>query len=190
MELLDYILHFGDVLSTVDHRRLLEICRGIEFPEYKIGYDREAMYDMRGHSSQILLSKNNDELYNLVHKIMIKVMPKIYKGYSHINPSNPPLFDKYSGYWLCKYPEGGYLSSHTDADGDAGSVTVSYIINDDYEGGEVVFWDKHKLDKHENSVHVYPSNFLYPHKVNTVTKGVRYSIIVWFSYQKGEQWLI
>ena len=42
MELLDYILHFGDVLSTVDHRRLLEICRGIEFPEYKIGYDREA----------------------------------------------------------------------------------------------------------------------------------------------------
>ena len=121
---------------------------------------------------------------------MIKVMPKIYKGYSHINPPNPPVFDKYSGYWLCKYPEGGYLSSHTDADGDAGSVTVSYIINDDYEGGEVVFWDKHKLDKHENSVHVYPSNFLYPHKVNTVTKGVRYSIIVWFSYQKGEQWLI
>ena len=47
MELLDYILHFGDVLSTVDHRRLLEICRGIEFPEYKIGYDREPMYDMR-----------------------------------------------------------------------------------------------------------------------------------------------
>ena len=41
MELLDYILHFGDVLSTVDHRRLLEICRGIEFPEYKIGYDNE-----------------------------------------------------------------------------------------------------------------------------------------------------
>ena len=30
------------------------------------------MYDMRGYRSQILLSKNNDELYNLVHKIMIK----------------------------------------------------------------------------------------------------------------------
>ena len=65
MELLDYILHFRNVLSRVDHRRLLEICEGIEFPEYKIGYDREAMYDMRGHRSQILLSKNNDELYDL-----------------------------------------------------------------------------------------------------------------------------
>ena len=74
---------------------------------------------------------------------MIKVMPKIYKGYSHINPSNPPLFDKYSGYWLCKYPQGGYLSYHTDVDADAGSVTVSYNINDDYEGGEVVFWKNH-----------------------------------------------
>ena len=74
MELLDYILHFRNVLSRVDHRRLLEICEGIEFPEYKIGYDREAMYDMRGYRSQILLSENNDELYNLVLKVMIKVM--------------------------------------------------------------------------------------------------------------------
>ena len=46
------------------------------------------------------------------------------------------------------------------------------------------------INKQANSVHVYPSNFLYPHEVNPVTKGERYSIIVWFAYQKGEQWLI
>ena len=208
MELLDYILHFGNVLSTVDHRRLLEICRGIEFPDYKAGYDNDEShyYDMNGYRSQILLSSPNEEiecdslllkdnsvvtgeLYDLVHKAMMRVMPKIYKGYAEINPPNPPVFNKYSGYWLCKYPDTGYLSMHTDSDADAGSVTVSYNINEDYEGGEVVFWDKHAIDKHENSIHVFPSNFLYPHEIKPVTKGTRYSVIVWFSYQKGEQWL-
>ena len=189
MELLDYILHFRNVLSRVDHRRLLEICEGIEFPEYKIGYDREAMYDMRGYRSQILLSENNDELYNLVHKVMIKVMPKIYKGYSHINPANPPLFDKYSGYWLCKYPEGGYLSSHADVDADAGSVTTSYAINGNYEGGNIRFWENYNILSGENTAHVYPSNHLFKHEITPVTKGERYSVITWFSYQKGKQWL-
>ena len=190
MELLDYILHFGDVLSTLDHRRLLEICRGIDFPDYKAGNDKDSMYDLHANRAEILLSPNDKELYDLTHKVMLKVMPKIYEGYSEINPPNPPLFDKYSGYWLCKYPEGGYLSYHTDADADAGSVTLSYTINDDYEGGEVVFWNKHTVNKQANSAHVYPSNFLYPHEVKPVTRGERYSIIVWFSYQKGEQWLI
>ena len=50
-------------------------------------------------------------------------------------------------------------------------VTVSYTINDDYEGGEVVFWKNHTINKQANSVHVYPSNFLYPHEVNPVTKA-------------------
>ena len=54
----------------------------------------------------------------------------------------------------------------------------------------MVFWKNHLIDKQANSVHVYPSNILYPHEDNPVTKGERYSIIVWFAYQKGEQWLI
>ena len=126
MELLDYILHFGDVLSPVDHRRLLEICRGVDFPDYKAGNDKDSMYDLHANRGEILLSPDDGELYDLTHRVMLKLMPKIYSGYSEINPPNPPLFDKYSGYWLCKYPEGGYLSYHTDADADAGSVTVSY----------------------------------------------------------------
>ena len=36
MGLLDYIFHYGDVLPTVDHRRLLELVRGLEFLIQKI----------------------------------------------------------------------------------------------------------------------------------------------------------
>ena len=183
MELLDYILHFGNVLSTVDHRRLLEICRGIEFPDYKAGYDNDEShyYDMNGYRSQILLSSPNEEiecdsllmkdssvvtgeLYDLVHKAMMRVMPKIYKGYAEINPPNPPVFNKYSGYWLCKYPDTETVYAHRL--GRRWRICdVSYNINEDYEGGEVVFWNKHTVEKHENSIHVFPSNFLYPHEI-------------------------
>ena len=31
----------------------------------------------------------------------------------------------------------------------------------------------------KGDVLVFPSNFLYPHKVEPVTKGLRYSIISW-----------
>ena len=54
--------------------------------------------------------------------------------------------------------------------------------------GNVLFYPLVE-NKHENSIHVFPSNFLYPHEIKPVTKGTRYSVIVWFSYQKGEQWL-
>ena len=59
-------------------------------------------------------------------------MPKIIESYRWCLPSDD-VFDKYSGYWLCKYPEFGYLSYHTDTDADAASVTASFQINDDYE---------------------------------------------------------
>tara|TARA_B100001996_G_scaffold110328_1_gene83472 strand:- start:4487 stop:4846 length:360 start_codon:yes stop_codon:yes gene_type:complete len=119
----------------------------------------------------------------------MRVMPKIYKSFGDTLPTNP-IYDKYSGYWLCKYPEGGYLTKHADLDGDAGSVTTGFNINDDYEGGQVCFWDEHKIEREANSIHVFPSNHLYQHEVKPVTKGDRYSVIAWFSYQKGRQWLI
>ena len=52
------------------------------------------------------------------------------------------------------------------------------MLNNDYEGGKLIFYDKeYKLKKGE--IIVFPSNFLYPHKVTKITKGERYSFVVW-----------
>ena len=182
-----FMFSYHDVLPEYNHKRLLELCDTFDWPEYDT-CRQETLYNLHGYRSQQLLSPDNGEIYDLIHKAMMKIMPKIYRDYSEINPPNSPEYDKYSGHWLCKYPENGYLSIHTDADGDAGSVTASFNINDNYEGGEICFWGDTNLDKHSNSIHVYPSNLLYPHEVKPVTKGTRYSVIVWFSYQKGQDW--
>jgi predicted 2-oxoglutarate/Fe(II)-dependent dioxygenase YbiX len=43
----------------------------------------------------------------------------------------------------------------------------------------LVFWQDQKIELKAGSIMIFPSNFLYPHKVVEVTKGVRYSYVSW-----------
>ena len=87
-----------------------------------------------------------------------------------------------SGYELLKYPEGCFYTEHTDSfKARPRAVSCSFILNDDFEGGEFAFFNrelKYKLGK--GDAIMFPSNFMYPHEVMPVTQGTRYSIITWF----------
>jgi predicted 2-oxoglutarate/Fe(II)-dependent dioxygenase YbiX len=87
-----------------------------------------------------------------------------------------------SGYDLLKYEVGQFYTQHTDSFKDRPrAVSCSFILNDDYEGGEFAFFDrelKYKLKK--GSCIMFPSNFMYPHEIMPVTSGTRYSIVTWF----------
>jgi predicted 2-oxoglutarate/Fe(II)-dependent dioxygenase YbiX len=87
-----------------------------------------------------------------------------------------------SGYELLKYPEGCFYIEHTDSFKAAPrAISCSFMVNDDFEGGEFAFFNrelKYKLEK--GDALLFPSNFMYPHEVMPVTKGTRYSIITWF----------
>lgn len=65
--------------------------------------------------------------------------------------------------------------------GDKGVPVLSFlgILNDNYEGGEFIMFDDYKLDLKAGSLVVFPSNFLFPHRVNSITKGTRYSYVSW-----------
>lgn len=67
-------------------------------------------------------------------------------------------------------------------DGDLKGIPVLSIIinfNDDYEGGDLIFWDNYKVDLSEGDVVMFPSLFLFPHRVEEVTKNMRYSGVSW-----------
>ena len=87
-----------------------------------------------------------------------------------------------SGYDLLKYEENGFYKQHVDSfKAVPRSVSCSFMLNNDFEGGEFAFFNKelkYKLEK--GDALLFPSNFMYPHEVMPVTKGVRYSIITWF----------
>jgi len=86
-----------------------------------------------------------------------------------------------------RYQKDQIMRKHSDHikslfEGDVRGIPVLSIIinfNDNYEGGDLIFWDDHKVDLGEGDVVVFPSLFLFPHRVEEVTKNIRYSGVAW-----------
>jgi len=87
-----------------------------------------------------------------------------------------------SGYELLRYSKGCFYIQHVDSFKERPrAVSCSFILNDDFNGGDFAFFDrklKYKLEK--GDALMFPSNFMYPHEIMPVTQGTRYSIITWF----------
>ena len=86
---------------------------------------------------------------------------------------------------ILKYKNQGHYKFHTDSHlQQPRTLSIIYLLNNDYEGGDLIFKSPGeekitKILKKPNKVIVWPSNFMYPHKVTPITKGIRYSIVSW-----------
>jgi predicted 2-oxoglutarate/Fe(II)-dependent dioxygenase YbiX len=59
-------------------------------------------------------------------------------------------------------------------------LSVLGLLNDDFQGGEFLMFDEEKEIKLKaGDIMIFPSVFLYPHRVAPVTKGVRHSFVSW-----------
>lgn len=93
----------------------------------------------------------------------------------------------YSQVRFNRYDEGTAMKLHCDHihslfDGERKGIptlTLLGTLNEDYEGGEFLMWGDTAIEIPAGSVAVFPSNFLYPHQVDAVTKGVRHSYVSW-----------
>ena len=93
----------------------------------------------------------------------------------------------YSKIKFIRYSPGQTMQNHCDHihdmfEGERKGIPILSIIgilNDDYEGGELIMFEDKKIDTKKGDLLIFPSNFLYPHKVTPVTKGVRYSYVSW-----------
>jgi predicted 2-oxoglutarate/Fe(II)-dependent dioxygenase YbiX len=126
-----------------------------------------------------VIQKNKDVRHKLDNAIFdgaSKCIREYNTKFSHCK------IEEDSGYELLKYPEGCFYIEHTDSfKARPRAVSCSFILNNDYEGGEFAFFNrelKYKVEK--GDALMFPSNFMYPHEVMPVTKGTRYSIITWF----------
>lgn len=58
-------------------------------------------------------------------------------------------------------------------------VSIVGSLNDDFEGGRLIFNNDYDFELKTGEVVVFPSTFLYEHKVTAVSKGQRYSFVSW-----------
>jgi predicted 2-oxoglutarate/Fe(II)-dependent dioxygenase YbiX len=89
---------------------------------------------------------------------------------------------KDSGYALLRYKEGQFITQHVDNFTHMPrTLSCSFALNSNYEGGEFMFFDRSLTVRvPKGSAILFPSNFMYPHEILPIAKGVRYSIITWF----------
>ena len=86
---------------------------------------------------------------------------------------------------LLKYKPGGNYKIHTDHFSiTARALSIIINLNEDYKGGDLVFTDQKekeikRLKLNKRSIVFFPSNFMYPHSIEPITKGTRYSIVAW-----------
>ncbi len=98
-----------------------------------------------------------------------------------------PGWQGFSNLKFIKYPPGTKMEKHCDHihslyDGVHKGIpilTVIGVLNDDFTGGEFVLFDDYKLDLQQGDIIVFPSVFLFPHAINEVISGTRYSVISW-----------
>jgi len=102
---------------------------------------------------------------------------------------NTPFFNTWQGHSLLKYikyPVETGMKMHVDFihelfDGQRRGIpilTVVGLLNDDFEGGEFnLIGVDQKIAA--GDIMVFPSTFMYPHKIKVITKGCRHSFQSW-----------
>jgi len=94
---------------------------------------------------------------------------------------------------ITKYKKNGHYDFHQDGNGFSRydspenkflhsrtrKLSMTIVLNEDYEGGEFEFFDDKNLIKEKmGTIIVFPSYMV--HKVRPVIKGIRYSLVAWF----------
>ena len=129
----------------------------------------------------------NESFTNVKHARILR--KKFYElGLEYLNKknvSNVTGLKRHVDLQILKYTAGGFYTFHSDYHfSQPRNLSLVYILNDDFEGGNLTFYNiekniqiKTKMKK--NSIVVFPSNFIFPHTVEPVTKGIRYSCVGW-----------
>jgi len=124
-------------------------------------------------------SLSNVHWHNLLASYFMRTYSEYCEFYKHFSVTN--IIDISA----LRYKQGCFYSVHTDHHAEIPrTLSLIYLLNNDYEGGELVFHDpvdnsKHPIEIKPNRVIIWPSNSLFPHEVKEVTKGTRYSVVSW-----------
>ena len=135
------------------------------------------IFDDRIRQSDIVWV-NDEWIYDLVMPYMLTANEQAGWKYNIVSAEECQITRYTPGEFYTWHKDG--LGSHKEVydNGNTRKITISVTLNSDFEGGELQF---HGLTTHTleaGSIVVFPS-FL-DHRVTPVTKGIRYSLIIWF----------
>ena len=199
----DYLFHKKDFLdkdfckSVVENLKVSEWERhdftGYETndPEHGFGWQREVKSTPSGNEEPDFLGHTGSgwkEFQAETNNYIIRQLSSALSEY--IRSFGYKWFNGWNGYSVIKflrYSETQQMAEHCDHisslfDGNVKGIPMLSVVgqlNEDFDGGEFVMFGDKVIDFESGDVIIFPSNFMYPHRVDPVTKGARYSYVSW-----------
>ena len=123
--------------------------------------------------------RNGEKYYDDIKNCFMTVIKKYREKHEDF------VCQRHTDFRMNKYSEGGFMSRHVDNIHHSHGQEYGYpqasallFLNDDYEGGHFHISGL-RYETKKGSAIIFPSNFMFPHEVNLITKGTRYSIVTW-----------
>jgi hypothetical protein len=124
--------------------------------------------------------KNNPSVFTeLSAKIDEKLLPTV-DDYRSLYSAHHWTINE--GWQLLKYGKDNHFVKHYDDSKQyPRTLSMSYYLNEDYEGGEIEFVNFNlKIKPVADQMIMFPSNYVYTHTVHPVVSGTRYAIVGWW----------
>ena len=186
MNVQDYVKIYDDFLDKKTCKALVKELKKAEWREHSFYQAHNNQYVSFDKELSVCYNEGSEHTKVLQAKMWFAIEQYILKDFAYMKE----WFSGWNGYTQVRfnrYNTDTRMKLHCDHihsmfDGNRKGVpTLSILgsLNDDYEGGELIFWESHKIELKAGSIMIFPSNFMYPHKVVEVTKGTRYSYVSW-----------
>lgn len=186
MEIKDCILITKNCLTKGNIKTLMKIVDETKYEEAKILNENGLVLNTEERKVKEkpfrLDSESMTEFHwlNYLGSIFMNGNNNYYKTFN-LDPQSNSLLN----ISILRYENSDHYKFHIDSGKDINrTLSMILMVNDDYEGGDLLFKDilNNKeiiIPKKAGNLIVWPSNFLFPHCVTPVTKGVRYSVVSW-----------
>jgi hypothetical protein len=186
MDVKHFVKIYDDVIPNNVLSNFLKYANQIKFEQAGLSIgDKNYVDKSERNVGNFGLNNNTPSLteahwYNFVCALFHKLINQ------YIQDTNVVInIDRITDVEILKYEKGGFYKYHTDhCLGFPRTLSGIFLLNDDYEGGELCFKsadrrEEQKIEVKANRFILWPSNFLYPHTVMPVIEGTRYSVVCW-----------
>jgi Rps23 Pro-64 3,4-dihydroxylase Tpa1-like proline 4-hydroxylase len=182
-----YVKVYDNILKLETLQNLIRFSKKINFKAAKVGDKGDVVKHIRDVTLYHLASeeKSNTGIhwYNLLSYIQLNYCNH-YRTQTDIHENYPPITNVLQMDYL-RYEKNSHYQFHADQMKSQNRfLSCIFLLNNDYEGGQLCFKDKitnveKEVEVKPGRLVIWPSNFLFPHAVKPVTKGIRYSIVTW-----------